>query len=219
MSTTRRRAVGALAAILLLAASLAYSGWRLHVIGQEGWAGLSYIPATPQAKKAEVPQFLRFRSGSIIMLYPDSPAECAGLRRGDRIVAIGGVPLTNGDEITKIGQGVRHGQTLVYRVEREGGGQRDIPVRFGSPIDSTVFLALFSVTCLVAFVYLIIGLFVFWRRPRDPRAVIFFAMTLCAASTFVKASLIQVEGVTSRGFAMAPPSFGEIARPLVLPAP
>src|SRR5216684_9102502 len=70
MSTTRRRAVGALAAILLLAASLAYSGWRLHVIGQEGWAGLSYIPATPQAKKAEMPRFpevdgarLRRRSG------------------------------------------------------------------------------------------------------------------------------------------------------------
>ena len=217
MSVARRRAASALAAILLLALEFAFAGWRLHVIGQEGWAGLSYYPPTPNAKKmAPLPAFMR-RPGTIMMIYPDGPAERAGLRRGQEIVAIGGVALSNLDEVTKLGKRVRNGETVVYRVEA-GGRERDIPVRFGSPIESSVYLDVFAVTCFVAFVYLVIGLFVFWRKPRDPRAVVFFAMTLCAAATFINASIVQVEGMSSRGFAIVQPTFGDIGRPLTLAA-
>jgi sigma-B regulation protein RsbU (phosphoserine phosphatase) len=48
MSTTRRRTVGALAAILLLAASFAYSGWRLHVIGQYAPDDVQFLTAAAQ---------------------------------------------------------------------------------------------------------------------------------------------------------------------------
>lgn len=215
MSVTRRRAASALAATLLLVLELAFAGWRLHVIGQEGWAGLSYYPPTPNAKKvAPMPMFV-LRHGTVMMIYPDGPAEHAGLRRGEQIVSIDGVDLANGDGITALARRVRHGQTLAYRVER-GGKQRDIPVQFGSPTDSVVFLGVFGVTCFVAFVYLAIGLFVFWRKPRDARGLIFFAMTLCAAATFINVSIIQVEAISSRGFAVSQPTFDEIARPLML---
>jgi serine phosphatase RsbU (regulator of sigma subunit) len=216
MSVARRRAASALAAILLLAVAFTYTGWRLHRIGQEGWAGLSYYPQTSKSKKetTHLPSFM-MRPGTIMMIYPDGPAERAGLRRGDRIVAIGGIALTDFDGVTALGKRVRYGQTIPYRVELNGS-QHDVPVRFGSPTDSAVFLGLFGVTCFVAFVYLSIGLFVFWLKPRDARGVIFFAMTLCAAATFVSVSILPVEGMNSRGFAMVQPAFADLARPLAL---
>src|ERR1700719_1958463 len=68
MSVARRRAASALAAILLLAVAFAYTGWQLHLIGQEGWAGLSYYPPTSKSKNETrpLPSFL-MRPGTIMM--------------------------------------------------------------------------------------------------------------------------------------------------------
>lgn len=215
MSVTRRRVGGAIAALLLLAGILTFSAWRLYSIGREGWAGLSYYPGVPKAKKTlRTEPMFAMPAGAIILLYPDGPADRAGLRRGERIVAIDGIKLTDVDALDALDKRVRRGDVVVYRIDR--GPARDVPVRFGTPLDSAVFVSIFSVTSVVALIYLAIGLFVFWRRPRDARAVIFFVMTLCAASTFVNASLIEVDGVNSRGFAMVRPTFTQLSRPIAL---
>ncbi len=61
-------------------------------------------------------------------LLPGMPAEQAGLRTGDRIVAVGGKPVENFPELV---QELRShpGQTVPLEVERAGGGAREtIPI-------------------------------------------------------------------------------------------
>ncbi len=87
-----------------------------------------------------------------------------------------------------------------------------------SPVEVPAFLGLFGVTCAVALVFLGIGFFVYWRRPRDVRAVIFFIMTLCAAATFTNGSLMQVESAVSRGISTPQETLNQLAPALFFAA-
>lgn len=214
MSPSQRRLAGTLATIAVITVAIVYTVSRLRAIGREGWAGLAYIPGVSQKER---PPIALFDPGSVFMVYPGGPAEQAGIARGDRIVAVNGMSLARFEEIDKLAARVRRGDVIRYDVKR-GGRAFVANVRFGSPLESTIFSGMFAVTALVAFIYPIIGLFVFWRRPDDPRAVIFFIMTLCAAMAFMNTSLLQVESGSTRGIAQVKPSIVQIGRPLTLGA-
>src|ERR1700682_1961167 len=147
MSTMHRRAWGAVAALIVLLLAFAYVSWRLRVIGREGWAGISYFPVV-KAKHTPQPA-LGLTPGSVYVLYPGSPAEKSGILRGDRLLAINGVPLDDPDGLPKLAKRLRRGDTVVYRVDRVGNAHQ-FELRLGSPTEVPVFLALFGVTCAVA---------------------------------------------------------------------
>jgi serine phosphatase RsbU (regulator of sigma subunit) len=196
MSVTQRRIGGALAAVAVLLLASTYIGWRLHVLATGGWAGLSYFPAIKVKGKVQPTAFAT--AGSVYLLYPDGPAEAAGIRRGDRLVSVDGIPIEDVERIDVLARRIHYGDVATYRVER-AGKMHDYVVRFGTPTELPVFLFLFSVTCGVALIFLGIGFFVYWRRPQDARAVIFYVMTLCAAATFTNGALTQVEAASTRG--------------------
>ena len=91
------------------------------------------------------------------------------------------------------------GDVLVYRTE-SNGSKRDLRVRFDSPAHTPLFVAALLSTIFVALAYLVIGTFVFWRLPVDSRAVVFFAMTIFAATSFIGTLIAQFEGQNTRGF-------------------
>jgi hypothetical protein len=214
MSVTQRRVAGAAAALLVLIVTTAYIVWRLRVIGRAGWTGVSYF-AVVKVKGSEQP--VGFSPGAVYVLYPGGPAESAGVQRGDRVLAINGIPLDDQEGISALAKRVRYGDTLRYRVDR-GGHRHELAVRMASPVEVPAFLWLFGVTCKVALIFLGIGLFVYWRRPRDVRAVIFFIMTLCAAATFTNGSLLQVESAVSRGISAPEEVFNQLAPALFFAA-
>jgi len=59
-------------------------------------------------------------------ILPDSPAQRAGLRAGDRILAVGGEPVQDFPALVKRVQ-PSPGKTLTLRIERDGAA-RDVPV-------------------------------------------------------------------------------------------
>ncbi len=208
MSVNQRRVAGAAAALLVLVAASAFVVWRLRATGRAGWTGASYFAVVKV--KGKRPTVSPIAPGGVYILYPGSPAEAAGMRRGDRVLAINGVPLDDERGITALAQRLHYGDTIAYRVDR-GGVRRDLAVRMGSPLEVPAFLGLFGVTCVIALIFLGIGLFVYWRRPRDVRAVIFFIMTLCAAATFTNGSIMSVESAVSRGIATPESTFNQLA--------
>ncbi len=213
MSLTSRRLAGVLIAVALLITIGAFSWWRLAIAGAEGWAGIAYMPGIPQQKAKSMPTIAGFAPGAIFFVYPGGPADRAGIQRSSCIVSINKIPIYDFKSITGLAAQVHAGTTVVYRT-RDGKLERDHPVRFASPLETPVFVGMFATELIVALIFLAIGLFVFWRRPSDPRAVIFFAMTLFAAVWLGSGALAPLEAQNLRGLVVASTSPISVARPL-----
>ena len=87
-----RRAIGLTAAVAILVGLAGYCAWRLDVINRLGWAGFSYVP--PVGKTSTAQPLMGLQPGSVFMVFPGAPAERAGLRRGDIIFGINGIPAS-----------------------------------------------------------------------------------------------------------------------------
>lgn len=215
MSPQKRRGIGLLVAIALIAASGTYTWWRLKTVGREGWAGLAYIPDVHAKGKKSPPSMGPYRPGMVFMVYPGSPAERAGIERLSRVLSINSIPVSEIGKITKLAQATHAGDAVVYRTEANGR-QSDHRVHFDSPVRTPMFVSALITTALVALAYLLIGTFVFWRLPADSRAVVFFAMTVFAATSFIATLIAQFEGQNTRGFVMDTQSATQLAGPIAV---
>jgi serine phosphatase RsbU (regulator of sigma subunit) len=213
MSPSHRRVTGVIVALATIVLAAGYLTWRLHTIGRRGWAGMSYIVAFPQ-KNAKMSMPFGFGPGSIVGLYPGGPAERGGLRRADRIVAINGTPLENLKAMGALANGAKRSDVLTYRVQR-GGKLYEYRVQLLSPLSSTIFVALLATTVVVGLTFILTGVFVFWRRPDDPRATVFLALTMIALLSFTSGAMIQVE-TQFRGLQGPPSPWRDIGTPVIL---
>jgi serine phosphatase RsbU (regulator of sigma subunit) len=213
MSTLRRRrAAGVLIALLVVVTTALYAAWRLRAAGERGWAGFTYIP--PVTKKGHQVSIGPFEPGSVILVYPGAPADRSGIARGDRILTIDGVPASKLDEIDNIARRVKRGDRVIYHL-KSGGRELDRVVVLDWPLSSSFFAAVFLVTLAVALVFAVIGAFVFWRRPDDPRARVFLTMTLVATVSFIVTATGQVDTSSTRGLSGQPSSITDFTTPLI----
>lgn len=207
---SRRRTIGGFAALALVVLAGAYEWWRLSEMSREGWAGFTYLPAITEKTKGKKPidyGFGGFIAGSVMYVHPGSAADRAQIARGDVVRSINGIALTDNPAIERLNAAVRHGDVLTYRIahdKRESLRQ----VRLGSPLDSTLFVASYALGQNIALIFLGIGIFVFWRLPNDPRALVFYVMTLLGALAASSATMIQVEAQNLRGVVSAVPETG-----------
>ncbi|MDQ3880787.1 MAG: trypsin-like peptidase domain-containing protein [Chloroflexota bacterium] len=104
------------------------------------WIGIYYVPVTEQLR-AE--RDLSVSHGVLISapsdtnepaVFPDSPAEKAGLRDGDVIVAIDGVQIDAQHELSALVLGYQPGDQITLRVLR-GETERDMRVTLGTMPD------------------------------------------------------------------------------------
>lgn len=203
MNDSTRRAVGIGALFLLIATLVTLGAWRLAAASRMGWAGLTYLP-TPTKKGAPARSMpLGMNPGSVMMVYPGAPADRAGVRRGDEIVALNGIPATDLKRLTALSASIRSGESITYTIKRKGV-TRSIPLRLEPPTRSTAILSVLIMNTLVGLTFVSIGAFVFWRRPSDTRIIVFYIMTLTAAASFVGGALSQVDTSNIRGIAIEP---------------
>jgi serine phosphatase RsbU (regulator of sigma subunit) len=225
MNASRARAIGILAVIAVVAALAIYTSWRMESVARQGWAGISYIPADAKRHNAAYeagrragrtvasgtrPGRVTFVPGSIVFLYPGAPAARSEIEWRDRILAINGIPTSDRAGLQRLSTQTHTGDVVTYHVQRDNT-ERDIRVRFSSPLRTPFFILSFSSTLVVAATFLLIGTFVFWRRPLDARAVVFFVMTLVATVSFINGSLAQVDLSNARGIA-GQGSFADVSR-------
>src|SRR6185436_19369839 len=200
MSPSSRRLTGVVIAILLVAGTLAVSAWRLRAIHARGWAGVTFMPRPSTAKKTKpIPKMpFGWRLGGVIVVYPDSPAHGAGIREGDVIESINGICTCDPEGLQRLDDRLGRGDMVVYRVERDHV-VREVRTRLSSHLQSPFFVTTLIVAPLVGLVFLIIGCVIFWRRPDDRRAVVFFAMTTVAAIYFISSPVAQMDAGNTRG--------------------
>jgi sigma-B regulation protein RsbU (phosphoserine phosphatase) len=204
MSASSRRLIGIVVAVVLVFGTIGFSAWRLRVIHARGWAGLTYLPR-PSTKKPLPAMPFGWRFGSVMMIFPSSPAEKAGIHQGDSIQSINGVCTCDADGLTKLDDRLHRGDIVVYRIERNGVA-RDVRVPLRSQLQWPAFVVSLIISPLVGLVFFVIGSAIFWRRPDDRRSVVFFAMTTVAAIYFISSPVGALDAGSMRGIAGQSPS-------------
>ena len=105
---------------------------------------------------------------------PNSPATRAGLRPGDILLAINGVPVTRAAEIARRLDRAGLWTQVHYKLSRSGE-EFETPL-VTAPAEKP--LATENYLRIVGLLYLFIGLFIFIRRWNAPRAVHFYVFCL-----------------------------------------
>jgi len=95
-----------------------YCAWRLDVINRLGWAGFSYVP--PVGKTSTAQPLMGLQPGSVFMVFPGAPAERAGLRRGDIIFGINGIPASDLRRLNPVVSSAKSGDVIRYAILRDG---------------------------------------------------------------------------------------------------
>jgi len=116
------------------------------------------------------------RDAGVTALYvpSDSQAARAGVRQGDHLQSINGVPVKKSIDVTKLLTSVMAWGQATYHVER-GGVDFDVKnvVITAAPLDRALIYQY-----LVGAAYLIIGLFVYFRRGSAQKAQHFYVLCL-----------------------------------------
>jgi sigma-B regulation protein RsbU (phosphoserine phosphatase) len=124
---------------------------------------------------------------SVERVAPDSPGAAAGFQKGDRVLAVEGIPCSNFRDISQCMSRVRPGDTMTYQVRR---GERTLflPVMFSRPPPSEVLRK--GLIIFVGLSFVTIGLLVYYRRS-DKMALVFYL--LCLTFGLVLANVVNFE--------------------------
>lgn len=174
-----------------------------------GSAGFTYM----QVVRPKQPRVFGLGGGQIVMATPASPADRAGLKRGDELVSINGVPITDEAGLRRLDSSVKSGDRVVYRIRRRNE-IRDVAIRFDSPMRNGYLLATAVVNGFVALAFIAIGLLVFSRRPGDRRAKVFYAMVTFGAVTLLSATIFALDASNMRGILTGPSTKAIVALPV-----
>ena len=206
MSPARRIAIGLTFTAIFLAAGAAWTISVLRQWDERGWTGVLFINVSRRAAA--------LGPGRVLMTYPNSPTMRAGVRGGDRIVAINGIPITQRHALAELDRRVHSGNILVYTIERDRKFF-NVRVPLVSPVREPRMLLESAVTVAIAACFLIVGLVIFLLRSDDRRAVVFYAMVVASALSLIvsvgAASAVgDARGITIR--------YDEILFPFVISA-
>ncbi|HYM60988.1 MAG TPA: SpoIIE family protein phosphatase [Thermoanaerobaculia bacterium] len=196
-----RRTTLVLSALLIVAFGCAVA-WRIVVACDAGWIGLTYSsPMPPESRLANF-QVLGMGPSNVAFVLLDSKAYAAGVRAGDRVVSINGVPAYKTAAIAAIAARARRGDQLMYRLSRNGK-EREVRLPLVSPLSfmNLVTGLITSVLCFAVFVAA--SLIVFWSRPRSRAARVFYWLCTAGAAFFAAATMGDLDVIGFRGIEAA----------------
>lgn len=194
MNRRTRVMVAVVLTVILTVAAIAFTASRIRYWDGAGIAGFGYLPRTEEKQKV----VFGMKPGLVLVVAPDSGAAKAGVRSMDEVVSVDGIEIGDLERLRALNRRARTGDTILYRIRR-GEAMHAIPVRLVSPMESTSFLVHVVVNWLVGLAFLGIGLLVMTRNPEDRRAIVFYAMTLVGALSFLISPILQLDGANIRG--------------------
>jgi sigma-B regulation protein RsbU (phosphoserine phosphatase) len=195
MTSARPRAILTALAVLFAGAVTLYSGLWIYVVhAPDVYLGIHY-DTTPGEPSLLVEKVL-----------PDSPAEAAGLRAGDRLTHVGGRPLATRRPLHQALGAGRPGDRVQLQVIRPGHGvlslEAVLKVPQADPM-SPLRRVVDEVLGFYPVLFLLVGMSVLFLRAEDRNAWLLAAVF---ASFIAGAPLLGWEGripAPARGFALA----------------
>ena len=116
------------------------------------------------------------------LVVPDSPADKAGIQRGDILKAIDGQEIQNDRHVTQILYGLGVWSRATYRVNRDGK-EFETTLVIGPPPPQ--FLHHQKYLEIIGLIYFLVGSFVLLKRSRSPHAIHFYFVCLTSFVFYV----------------------------------
>jgi len=167
---------------LFLLASVVVSGGRLIIWNKIGWAGMVVNDEKTVSK-----------------IFHGGPADKAGIQVGDSVLAISGIAIDDAVRLQNLVSSIQVGDSLIYQVKRDKQ-ELSCSLSLETPFKATEVIISLVTKILVGLTYLVIGIFVFSKKPEDSRAFIFCLMSNIAAASFF---LLAPQQMTTLGFEVA----------------
>lgn len=181
--TGRQLLVVAVPVLLLLAFSAMIASTAVEV-HRTGWSGMFIMPGGGDPEENAPPEWMRgwwmwrMGPGKVFMVAPASPAARAGIERGDELVSVNGVPITDPEALRRTYAGLRTGDRVVYEMRRGAHDVWRFEVRRASPLHHGPTLSGLLTGLLVILVYLGISILMGWSRARSRAAPVFYLLCL-----------------------------------------
>lgn len=196
MGGFRRRNPVLVVTYLLLVAAIGVVAARFMAWEHEPWAGFWYAPAMPSGFEGKTPLF---KPGSVTSVFSGGPGASAGILAGDVVAAVNGIPTSDWEGLAKLDDRLAVHDEVTYQLRRGDGSQATVRVRLASPLKSREIEVSTLTSVAVALAFCVLGTLVYWRKPEDERALIFYLLSLVAAILFVVRPLLYVDEFPSRG--------------------
>lgn len=203
---TRRNARLALfvfTSLLVLAGGVLLVGkvMSLHRLGVLGITYQDHIDTKAAERiREKIPALaMLLRSGQVMMVMNDGPAERAGIEPGDQMISFGGVPISDSKGLKALAARLRPGDAILVRWQTSEGAPRAAEIELESPVrNSSLFLSP-GTSLIVALAYFLIGTLVLRARKEDRGAQVFHLLTAIGAGFFLASALYEVHVHSPRG--------------------
>lgn len=202
MTTKHHKFVVLLFTGLVLVAAFGVSIQTAIVASRTGWSGM-VVKGDNEIRK----------------VFYDGPADRAGIRPGNEIIAINGIPADSTMQIAELAVHCMSGDSVVFRIRsdehtvlsvfsgnfhlsRRDTTQTEIifTATLPSAFRSLHMILLGFTSILIALIFPAIGFWLYHKRPEDRRVLVFYLLSVAAAIYFLIKPAEQATSVNALGF-------------------
>ena len=198
----RNKILGVTYFVLLVVASFVAA--RLMTWQHQGWTGLCYMPGTlerwelPLDEESEHKR-LGWTPGGVLTAFVGSPAAAAGIVTGDVVLAVNGISTADHERLAKLDAQLKLSDEIIYQIKRKDGSQATLRMRLDSPLRSRQIRVSAITGFVAALVFCALGTLVYWRKPEDQRALIFYVLSLIATIVSATVPILYVDVFAASG--------------------
>lgn len=191
-------------AILQVAVFGALLYWHLGSQQRAGWAGFGYTAGAtadaPRSGPGAALAALAGFPGRVVAVVPGSPADRAGVRKGDVVRTVNDVALHDTGALLALSRAARRGDEVTYALER-GGEQLQVSLRLVSPFAFPAVTAGVVTSVLSGFAFVLISLLVLGARPDSRAAKVFFLLCTVGGAMYFMWAGSEAQIPDTRGVA------------------
>ena len=191
LQNTNKLIFHATLALMIVVLLITFS--RLAVWHSSGWIGIFFVVGVGEYVEENDTMSFEFTDPSTIgRVQPESPADRAGIKAGDQIITINGIPAFELDELRALNNDIAPGDTLTIELNRNDESLIVSSVLEPVLKNNQVLIQLIT-SFFVAIMFFALGFFLLYKKPGDNRVIIFHLMCITTGVVLLIGSIFNPE--------------------------
>jgi len=163
--------------------------WRISDWRESGWVGMEITRMTPS-------------QCIVTNITVGGPAHRIGVPVKEQVIAITNISVDSFhlNRLEQVSKSISIGDTVEYTFLRNNSVKQTYAVVVDSPLQVPHIFVSLLIGITLALLFLILGVFVYWKKANDRRTSIFSLMALSASAYFFLDSIFLIDAADRLGF-------------------